>query len=80
MATSPQISSLPAPLATALDQFKQPIEAIELLHLDVEAERHFSHGVWRNRQHAILHLQAGAMSGWGECIGATGHPELDLAT
>ena len=55
------------------------IERVELFLLNVETARHFSHGVWRNRQHAVLQLGGAAQSGWGECVAATNRPELDLA-
>lgn len=46
------------------------IDAIEAFLINVNFERHFSFGVWKNRQHLILRVVSGENSGWGECITA----------
>ena len=66
-------------LSLLLQGLEGHIESVRTFRLDVEAERHFSHGVWRGRQHVVLRLGAGEHRGWGECVGATSRPDFDLA-
>lgn len=62
-----------------LQNVNASIDRVELFRFDVNKERRFSFGVWHNRQHVFLRLWAGGHCGWGEQIGSTNNPKLDVA-
>jgi L-alanine-DL-glutamate epimerase-like enolase superfamily enzyme len=55
------------------------VEAVELYRVDCTKPRHFSFGTWHNRQHLVVRLRCGALSGWGEMIVGKNEPTLDVA-
>ena len=61
-----------------LDGSKVKIEAIDLYLINVKKERHFSYGVWKNRQHVMLSIKAGGHTGWGETKVSSNNPDFDL--
>ncbi len=55
------------------------VDVVELYLINVQAQRNFSFGSWRNRQHGVLRLEAGGRSAWSEMLGASNRPDLDPA-
>ncbi len=64
------------PLACSPRQ--QVIERIELYLVNIEKERHFSHGAWNTRQHAMIRISTPAVSGWAELRIAKNNPDIDI--
>lgn len=54
------------------------IESIELFLINIEKERHFSHGSWTTRQHAILRFSTQSASGWAEMRISKNDPDIDV--
>ncbi|WP_172435842.1 mandelate racemase/muconate lactonizing enzyme family protein [Sediminicola luteus] len=57
---------------------KAVVEKIELYRYDVNLARHFSFGVWKNRQVAFIRIISSGKSGWGEMNAGINKPGLNL--
>jgi L-alanine-DL-glutamate epimerase-like enolase superfamily enzyme len=58
---------------------QEKIENIELFRFDVDVPRHFSFGTWHSRQHAILNISIGELSGWSERRASHNNPNLNIS-
>jgi L-alanine-DL-glutamate epimerase-like enolase superfamily enzyme len=55
------------------------IDEINLFLINVNKERNFSFGVWKNRQHVMFSIKGADHVGWGETKVASNQPDFDLA-
>ncbi len=60
-----------------LNAAEPKIDYVELYLVNVNVERHFSYGTWKNRQHIIARIVAGEYEGWGEGIFAKNTPDFN---
>ena len=56
------------------------IDEINLFLINVNKERNFSHGVWKNRQHVMINIKGGDHVGWGETKVSSNQPNFDITT
>ncbi|MEC9135667.1 MAG: mandelate racemase/muconate lactonizing enzyme family protein [Bacteroidota bacterium] len=54
------------------------IDDINLFLINVNKERNFSFGVWKNRQHIMINIKGGNHIGWGETKVSSNQPNFDL--
>ena len=54
------------------------IDDINLFLINVNKERNFSFGVWKNRQHIMINIKGGNQIGWGETKVSSNQPNFDL--
>ena len=54
------------------------IDNINLFLINVNKERNFSFGVWKNRQHIMINIKGGNHIGWGETKVSSNQPNFDL--
>ena len=55
------------------------IDQINLFLINVNKERNFSYGVWKNRQHVMINIKGGGHVGWGETKVSSNKPNFDIA-
>ena len=55
------------------------IDQINLFLINVNKERNFSYGVWKNRQHVMINIKGGDHIGWGETKVSSNKPNFDIA-
>ena len=55
------------------------IDQINLFLINVNKERNFSYGVWKNRQHVMINIKGGGHIGWGETKVSSNKPNFDIA-
>lgn len=55
------------------------IEEINLFLINVNKERNFSFGIWKNRQHVMINIKSGENVGWGETKVSSNRPDFDLS-
>jgi L-alanine-DL-glutamate epimerase-like enolase superfamily enzyme len=55
------------------------IDEINLFLINVNKERNFSFGVWKNRQHVMLNIKSDKYVGWGETKVSSNLPDFDLS-
>ena len=55
------------------------IDQINLFLINVNKERNFSYGVWKNRQHVMINIKGGDHIGWGETKVSSNQPNFDIA-
>ena len=54
------------------------IDQINLFLINVNKERNFSYGVWKNRQHVMINIKGGGHTGWGETKVSSNQPNFDI--
>jgi len=59
---------------------KVKIDEINLFLINVNKERNFSFGVWKNRQHVMINIKSGKHVGWGETKVSSNRPDFDLSS
>ena len=47
--------------------------------INVNKERNFSYGVWKNRQHVMINIKGGDHIGWGETKVSSNKPNFDIS-
>src|SRR6056300_1626717 len=55
------------------------LDEINLFLINVNKERNFSYGVWKNRQHVMINIKGGNHVGWGESKVSSNQPDFDLS-
>ena len=55
------------------------INQINLFLINVNKERNFSYGVWKNRQHVMINIKGGDHIGWGETKVSSNKPNFDIS-
>ena len=55
------------------------IDQINLFLINVNKERNFSYGVWKNRQHVMINIKIGDQIGWGETKVSNNKPNFDIS-
>ena len=54
------------------------IDEINLFLINVNKERNFSYGVWKNRQHVMINIKGRDHIGWGETKVSSNQPNFDI--
>ena len=57
----------------------EKIDEINLFLINVNKERNFSYGVWKNRQHVMINIKSSNCVGWGETKVSSNRPDFDLS-
>tara|TARA_B100001029_G_C15055353_1_gene453911 strand:+ start:640 stop:1902 length:1263 start_codon:yes stop_codon:yes gene_type:complete len=55
------------------------IDQINLFLINVNKERQYSWGIWKNRQHVMINIKGGDHIGWGETKVSSNQPNFDIA-